>query len=87
MVLNFPNPTRSYDQRRRSVRFWGYDGAFEISFNVEQAAFARMDPAATPDEIGSLKSFDRHRERILKIAAKLYSRRRGDTFTLMASDF
>ena len=87
MALNFPNPSRSYDQRRRSVRFWGHDGAFEIGFTVEHAAFARIDSSATPDEFGSLKAFDQHRDRILRVASKVYARRQGDTCTLVASDF
>ena len=87
MVLNFPNPSRSYDERRHSVRFWGHDGAFEICFIVEQAAFARIDPAATPDEFGYLNAFDRFRDRVLKVAAKAYSRSRGTSYTLAASDF
>ena len=87
LALNFPNPSRSYDQRRRSVRFWGHDGAFEVSFTIEQAAFARLDSTATQDEFGSLKAFDRHRIRIQEVAGRLYARRRVDSCTLVASDF
>ncbi|WP_425277585.1 DUF1488 family protein [Hyphomicrobium nitrativorans] len=31
MALSFPNRSRSYDERGRRVRFWGYDGAFETA--------------------------------------------------------
>jgi hypothetical protein len=30
--VDFPNPSRSYDETRRGVLFWGYDQALEISF-------------------------------------------------------
>lgn len=87
MALNFPNPSRSYDHRRRSIRFWGHDGALEICFTIEQAAFARMDPSVTPDEFGSLKAFDLFRDRILKVATKAYSRGHRPSYALVASDF
>jgi hypothetical protein len=40
MSLAFPNPSRSYDEARRGVRFSGHDGMFEISFFVEAAVLA-----------------------------------------------
>lgn len=87
MPLNFPNRSRSYDERGRRVRFWGYDGAFEISFFVEQRAFARISPDAKLDEAGFLGAFDRYRDRILQVAAKVYAGRRKEAYTLLASDF
>ena len=50
MALSFPNPTRSYDSKHHCVRFWGYDGTFEVSFLVEQNAFSRMNRGAPQDE-------------------------------------
>ncbi|WBT37669.1 DUF1488 domain-containing protein [Hyphomicrobium sp. DMF-1] len=87
MALSFPNRSRSYDERGRRVRFWGYDGAFEISFFVEQRAFARISPHATLDEAGFLGVFDRYRDRILQVAAKVYAGRRREAYTLLESDF
>lgn len=69
------------------MRFWGYDGAFEISFFVEQRAFTRMSPDTKLDEAGVLVAFDRFRDRILAAAAKAYSGRRKPVYTLLASDF
>jgi hypothetical protein len=69
------------------VRFWGHDGAFEISFFVEQGALGQINPDAKRDEAGLLNAFDRNRARILEVAAKLYSRCRRDSYTLLASDF
>lgn len=75
------------DARGRRVRFWGYDGALEISFFLDQRAFCRMFPNPTMDKTGILIAFDRYRDQILDVAAKLYSGRRRDGYTLQASDF
>ena len=32
MGISFPNEARSFDDRKRCVRFTGYDGMFEIKF-------------------------------------------------------
>ncbi len=32
MTLAFPNTARSFDDVRKAVRFFGYDGMFEIRF-------------------------------------------------------
>ncbi len=45
MTLNFPNPTRSYDERRKAVHFVGHDGVFEIPFFIEADA---LRPGAAP---------------------------------------
>jgi Protein of unknown function (DUF1488) len=59
MALNFPNRSRTYDQRGSRVQFWGHDGAFEICFFIEQAALGQITPDAKRDEGGFLKAFDR----------------------------
>lgn len=87
MALSFPNRSRSYDERGRRVRFWGYDGAFEISFFVEQRVFTRISPDATLDEAGFLSAFDCCRDRILQVAAKAYAGRRREAYILRANDF
>jgi hypothetical protein len=87
MALGFPNHSRSYDRRGRRVRFWGHDGALEICFFVEQGALGKMDPGAERDESKILNAFDRYRDRILEVAARVYSFRRRDSYTLLASDF
>lgn len=87
MSLSFPNRSRSYDPRGHRVRFWGYDGAFEVTFFIDQGAFSRMSPDSRPDEAGFLAVFDRHRDRILIAAARAYSGGRKDAYTIQASDF
>ena len=43
MALNFPNNSRSYDETRHAVRFWGYDSAMEVSFFVTVDALCRLE--------------------------------------------
>lgn len=86
-MLNFPNASRSYDATRRCVRFWGYDGALEVSFFVEDSALIRIAPGTTRDESSLLKSFDQNRERIFQTARKVYERRRKGSYELITSDF
>ncbi|MCA1492154.1 DUF1488 domain-containing protein [Ensifer sp. NBAIM29] len=40
MTLSFPNPSRSFDEKRNAVRFLGHDGMFEVRFFVEAGALA-----------------------------------------------
>ena len=87
MALTFPNLSRSYDEQRQSVRFWGYDGAFEICFIVEQAAIARIARGLAEGEVAALRVFDRYRETILKAASRIYKGRSNSTYFLLAADF
>lgn len=86
MALNFPNASRSYDARQYCVRFWAYDASLEIPFFVEADALCHIDPKATRDEISLLGVFDRHRDRILKAADRVYVRNRRGSYTLAAAD-
>ena len=75
-MLNFPNESRSYDATRRCIRFWGSDGAIEVSFFLDQSALEKIDTRAPAGEASLLESFDQNRERILRTARKVYARRR-----------
>jgi hypothetical protein len=86
-MLNFPNVSRAYDATRRSVRFWGYDGALEVQFFVEDRALVRITPGTTKEESSLLRSFDGNRERIFDVARRVYQRRRKGSYELIASDF
>lgn len=86
-MLDFPNASRSYDGTRRSVRFWGHDGALEVSFFVEEAALFRIAPETKHDEVAVLQCFDAHRDRILNVARTVYARRSKGAYALLASDF
>jgi hypothetical protein len=72
MAIEFSNLSRRYDATRHCVRFSGYDGAMEKSFFVEEEAIWRLDAIARQDGAALLETFDRHRERICKVASRLW---------------
>ena len=87
MALNFPNPTRSDDEKRRVIRFYGYDGLFEVQFLVEAGALAESGtPARDMTEANCLEAFDRRLPKVLDAARAAYSRQRRDGYTLSAGD-
>ena len=87
MAIEFPNPSRRYDATRHCVRFSGYDGAMEKSFFVEEEAIWLLDANARKDMAALLQAFDRHRERICRVASNAYGKRREGSYTLTAADF
>jgi len=86
-MLNFPNASRAYDATRHCVRFWGYDGALEIQFFVEDRALVRIAPGTSRDERSLLQTFDGNRARIFDVARRVYERRHKGSYELIASDF
>ena len=86
MTLNFTNQSRSYDATRQAVRFWGYDGAREVSFFVTEDALRRLQPNASADETGFLAAFDAHRDCVLRAAARVYARGRKGSYDIGAND-
>src|SRR5215475_1016994 len=87
MSLSFPNQSRSYDATLRAVRFWGHDGAMEVSFFVNEDALKRLEPRSQPTESGLLGAFDSHRDLIYAAAAKTYRRSRKGSFELTPAEF
>src|SRR6202007_1884334 len=87
MTLNFPNQSRSYDATLRAVRFWGYDGAMEASFYVNEDALKRIQPGLRSDEAGILAVFDSHRDLIYMTAARVYRRGRKGFYELIPAHF
>ena len=73
IVLNFPNPSRTYDASRHGVCFWGYDNSREIAFLVDDAMLTKLNPDMGSDEPAMLAAFDRNRDRILEQARILYN--------------
>ena len=86
MTLQFPNPSRSFDEQRKGVRFTGHDGMFEIPFFVEAAALAKLKQAV-PSERDFLAAFDAARKTILDVAREADSHGRRKSYTLTAGDF
>jgi len=87
MGLHFANPSRSYDPTRHAVRFWGYDLCMEVSFFVVEDALLRLQPFTASKDSAFLDAFDAHRDRICKIAAKVYARGTKRSYDLQAKDF
>ena len=87
MALYFPNESRYYDAALHAVRFWGHDGAMEAPFFVDEDALKQIQPGTGVDEAGLLSAFDRNRERIYAIAAKVYDRGRKGSYDLRPADF
>ena len=86
MPLGFPNQSRSFDGHR--VRFWGHDGALEISFFLDESAIFKLYPLTQNVEAAILAAFDAARERIHAVAGKLYSpKQRRSFYVLAATDF
>jgi len=86
-MIDFPNHSRSYDQTRRAVRFWGHDSAIEASFYIEADALRRIQPDVRPDESGLLDAFDTNRDLICAAAARLYVRGSRGSYDLVAANF
>lgn len=86
-MIEFPNHSRSYDQTRRAVRFWGHDSALEATFFIDEGALRRIQPDTRPDESGFLNAFDGNRDRICAAAAKVYVRGSRGSYDLVAANF
>ena len=86
VTLEFPNPSRSFDELRNAVRFIGHDGMFEVPFFVETAALAKSGKTQL-SEAESLRAFDTARSSIHDVAREAYSHGRRTTYTLTAADF
>lgn len=89
MMLSFPNQSRSFDATRKRVRFWGYDGAMEITFFVEENALQKLSPEMSGVEAGFLKAFDAARNLIHEVADRVYAHGPKGSYTcvLSAGDF
>jgi hypothetical protein len=87
MTLHFPNHSRSYDAVHARVCFWGHAAATEVTFFLEEEALFRIAPGTPATEAGILQAFDAHRDRILAIATKAFSREKASVYVLMAKDF
>ncbi len=87
MTLNFPNQSRSFDERRHRVCFWGYDGPIEISFYAGAEALQKLSHDMGGTEAWCLQTFDASVEQIHEAADKVYKRGKGEyAYTLGAED-
>jgi hypothetical protein len=86
MSISFPNPSRSYDEKAKRVRFVGHDGMFEIPFFVGLEAFSKSAKAGA-SEAESLAGFDLARKTIQDVAREAYANSRKNMYVLTAADF
>ena len=59
----------------------------EVSFFVAEDVLLRLRPSTTSKDSDFLEAFDEHRDRICKIAAKVYARGPKGSYDLQAADF
>ena len=86
MALSFPNRSRFYDATRRAVRFWGYDGAMEMSFFVADL-LKRLQPNTQFNETSLLAAFDLNRDLVEAAAIKVYVRGLKGSYDPLIADF
>ncbi|KRA05295.1 MULTISPECIES: DUF1488 domain-containing protein [Rhizobium/Agrobacterium group] len=87
MGISFPNKARSFDDRKRCVRFTGYDGMFEIKFYLATEVLAQGKSSRNVTEADYLMAFDALRPRILQAATSAYSKVRSSVITLDLAHF
>lgn len=87
MGISFPNKARSFDDRKRCVRFTGYDGMFEIKFYLATEVLAQGKSSRNVTEADYLMAFDALRPRILQAATSAYSKLRSSVITLDLAHF
>ncbi len=89
--LSFPNPSRSYDETRSGIHFWGYDRTIEIAFFIEPGALSQVNPRTKTTETCALATFDDNRDQICAVAGNIYQRRHEahemHSYVLSESDF
>lgn len=91
MAIHFPNSSRSFDENKNRVCFWGYDETIEITFYVGIEALQKIRSGVGTSEPELLAAFDASVDRIHQVAVRVYansSKGRGTyTYILHAEDF
>ena len=82
MPLSFPNQSRYFDTERCAVRFWGYDGALEISCSIDCEALQVLVPGMELNDSGFAAAFDKVRARVCDVADRAYSRAAKGTLSI-----
>lgn len=80
MELSFPNPCRNYDEHDSRVEFWGYVSAIQVRFFITIDALKKLDKNMGSTESDYLKTFDAKRDKILKIAEKIYAHQKFGSY-------
>ena len=85
MTLEFPNKSSNFDATRKTVRFKGHDGMFEVSFAIDVDALFKK-AIGQPMEHECLTAFDTSRLKIQAAATKMYQRTRRSGYAMTACD-
>jgi hypothetical protein len=87
----FPNSSRSFDDSKHRVCFWGYDKTVEVSFYIGVEALQKIRNGVGSAEAELLSAFDAALDKIHEVAASVYansSRGKGVyNYTLHPEDF
>ena len=73
MTVQFPNSSRSFDESKNRVCFWGYDDTMEVSFYVGAEALQRLREGVGAAEAELLAIYDAAIDKIHAVAAKVYA--------------
>jgi hypothetical protein len=91
MALEFPNSSRSFDESKCRINFWGYDRTIEVSYFIGADVLKLFNKDVGTQEADLLEVFDAKIDRIHHVAAKVYDRspkgRGAYTFILNDEDF
>lgn len=89
MTVSFPNPSRSFNETRNCVCFWGYDKSIEVSFYLDVCALQKLSPGISELEADCLEAFDTESTQIHKVAAKVHRLSGGAVYShkLSVDDF
>jgi hypothetical protein len=72
---------------RRAARFWGHDGAMEMSFFVAADLLKRLQPSMQFNETSPLAAFALNRALLEAAAIKIYARGLKGSYDLLIVDF
>lgn len=91
MALEFPNSSRSFDDSKSRINFWGYDRTIEVSYFIGADALKRFNKDVGTQETELLEVFDAKIDKIHKVAARVYDKspkgKGAYTFILNDEDF
>ena len=83
--LVFLNQTRAYNETKNCVTFWGFEGSFEISFDLPEDELQLICSHTSGDEASILSAFDEHRDAIERWALKAHKNARQRHHILRSS--
>ncbi len=66
MALEFPNSSRSYDESKSRINFWGCDRTIEVSYFIGVDALKRFNKNVIAQETKLLEVFDTEIEKYVR---------------------